>query len=713
MHFKIVPDGRLGVHHPVNLVKGVSALWSAMIDRWNGRGFGGLDRIAWEVVMEDGDAAFYLTVSERWANTFEKQLTTTWPRAALTREDDPLHMQPGLCATSRYKNHYLYSLHVDQRNLDMLDSLLGTLDLLDEDDKVAYQVVMEPVSPEWYQDAAELYERMRKGKPPKRTHIDRDAIVKAGAQAVAYGVLGLVNLVDEIVTGEEGPREKLELTSPGSEARSPRYRVAKKLKSDVVDATVQVAIQCDDPRRAKAILRSVSFALREYDGNNALALDKSSLKNTWKRMRNRKPPVKIVNNDYLDMREAAALICLPSGAMAKKHGIDHIEQRQTKLPRSLTSGGMVLGHCSWRGKRQDVFIPTGDYDELCKPRVCPGQMGAGKTTFGANLVVEAVRQGFTAVALDPQKGDIGEEAAIALGEDKVTRIKLGDRPIALDWREGSAANRVSNEVLSFFRVLAGTDEIGHQTARYLRAAAKAVPGGNLYGIIRMFDDAGYRNERMKALSGFDLRTWEQFNQESDKRQQSYMRPVMNRLDGILGDSYLAACMEAKEGIDLVKYVEQPGHAVVFELPGRRMSRSTKNLLGALISTKLDMSMVLREEEHPVVVVQDEPHQYSKGSDIWRSVAVESRQHRFAYTWLFHSWAQLDYEVREIIQGAGPHYHIFRSSKKTYMSLAEEIAPVTIEEALEMPRWHAINVMQANGRSVEPFICQMAPPPSER
>lgn len=48
-----------------------------------------------------------------------------------------------------------------------------------------------------------------------------------------------------------------------------------------------------------------------------------------------------------------------------------------------------------------------------------------------------------------------------------------------------------------------------------------------------------------------------------------------------------------------------------------------------------------------------------------------------------------------------------------MSLAEEIRPFTIEEALETKTHWAINTLRANKQRVEPFMAYMAPPPSMR
>ena len=58
-------------------------------------------------------------------------------------------------------------------------------------------------------------------------------------------------------------------------------------------------------------------------------------------------------------------------------------------------------------------------------------------------------------------------------------------------------------------------------------------------------------------------------------------------------------------------------------------------------------------------------------------------------------------------------HLYKSSKKTYVDLAEEIYPYTVEDALKTPRFHAINIIQAGGITQRPFLAKMTPPPSWR
>jgi hypothetical protein len=166
-----------------------------------------------------------------------------------------------------------------------------------------------------------------------------------------------------------------------------------------------------------------------------------------------------------------------------------------------------------------------------------GGMGSGKTKgYAANFVVEAVRNGFGVLAIDPAKGEIYNEVSTALSSDQVIKIQLGEKPFSLDWREversPKAKNRLANTILGFFN--AANEEAGAQTSRYIRAAVMAMKTGKLSEIVRIFEDKEYRDTLISLMpDGMHKITLESFSNESERRQSQILSPIYNRLDIIL------------------------------------------------------------------------------------------------------------------------------------------------------------------------------------
>ncbi len=341
-------------------------------------------------------------------------------------------------------------------------------------------------------------------------------------------------------------------------------------------------------------------------------------------------------------------------------------------------------------------------------------MGSGKTRGAAyNFVVEAVKNGFGALAIDPAKGEILEEVQSTLNPDQIISIKLGKIPIALDWREVShsekSRNRLANTILGFFA--SAELEAGGQTARYIRAAVMAMQTGRLSEIIRIFEDEEYRTECVnKMKESIHRTTLQQYTKQSEARQSQILAPILNRLDTILGDEYLSECMDVEEGLDLVELMSQK-KAIIIDVPKAELGAEAVDLIVNLLTTKIDLAMTLRKEQFPFFVLLDEPHQFLRSAKTWKSAAVESRKWRVGYVWLFHSWEQIPKDLAEIIKAAGPHYTINNSSKKTFTDLAEEIKPFNSEDGINLKRFHSINVLRTEEGVAKPFIAKMAKPPS--
>jgi hypothetical protein len=345
-------------------------------------------------------------------------------------------------------------------------------------------------------------------------------------------------------------------------------------------------------------------------------------------------------------------------------------------------------------------------------------MGQGKTKgFGANWLYQAVQNGFGGLAIDPAKGEIGNELESVLDDDQIIRINVFETPISLDWCECEysdlARNRLANTMISFFN--SNSDDAGVQTQRYIRAMVMGMQGSKLKEMIRMMNDMKYLAECAQAMpEGIHRATLEELIEYSDGRRMQIISPILNRLDMILGDSFLARCMDSDKSIDMVHLLQQK-KAVIIDVKKSDVGKEAVEIIVNMLSTKIDIAMTLRPEEKqtPFWIVFDEPHQYLKSHHTWQSACVESRKYRIGYIWMFHEWTQLDDKLRKVIKSALPHYHIYPSSKSTFNDLKEELKPFDLDDCMKLKRWTAINVIRTNGETVTPFVTTMTPPPSKQ
>jgi len=717
VHLRITPDNRL-TNEAVEQFAQTLCVYQSPLERWNGRGVDRLPFVSLETVLRRGNTSFTVTVPRDTSSLARKAIETTWPNVTITETGDPLTIEPHLTCALEPNYHYMFAIKVDRREISLLSSLLETLNAMEADDTVYIQTLAIPAEKDWYTGAAEAYERFKAGQMPQKIALNKRTVGKTALKLATKTVLGAIDLVTELITGEEPDPIDLDGAERAAILRDGKLRTEtlQKVRGDAFDVMIRVGVVCPDGPRAKAIMRMVTMAFRELDGDNHLVAHTTDPGKTWRKMRERSPGVRIAK-DYLSIPEVSRLFLLPTRPLQEKYKLDSVKLLETGLPDLVTSGGLRLGEVTHKGATVPAYFPTDNWDELVLPRVVIGPMGCGKTRgFAGNFVVETVRNGFGCLAIDPAKGQIGDEAEAALPPDKVKRIRLGATPFALDFCEvrhsPRARNRLANAIISFFNTTA--DDV-LQTARFLRAAVMGMKTGRLSEIVEIFENEAYLSEVIEGMpQGMHRRTLEQFKRETPLMKNRIVSPIYNRLDMILGDEYLAECLDSENSIDMVALMSEP-QAVIFDVPKKLLGQDGVDIVVNLLSVKIDLAMTLREEEKqfPFFVLFDEPHQFLRSARAWKSAAVESRKWRVGYVWMFHSWEQIPNDLAEIIKSAGPHYHIYRASKKTFNDLKEELQPYSLDDYMRVPKWHAINSLRIGDEQQVVFISRMDPPPSEQ
>lgn len=714
--FSITPDSRVTNDRVDSLIRPFTAMYEPLhrrlMDgyRWHPK------TISWEINIERDNISFTFAVPYEWSAVAQKQLNVVWPRSTIKLVPDPLkRFDPNAAAVLELKEHYMFSIGTERRRSSLLGSILETVRMMKRGDRAYVQIVMAPSPPDWWEGASAGYDAYKSGMIPRRVRLDGTAFLRYSLRGLAGIVFETIAITQEFFGIKPEKVDFNELDKIVSLRDGPSGRPSlSKLRDEAFETTIRLAVKSDS-LRAPVILRSLGVSFKDLDGDNSFVMKVVDPRSIKRDMLLRRSGIKI-NHDYLSVGELLRLISLPTSSLQDAYNMKSITLRESRIPAIVTKSGILIGEAVYKGVVTPVYKPTSNLDELCLPTCVIGQMGSGKTTFGANLAVEAVRNGFFAVVIDPARGEIGNEVEKVIPANQRVRYKFGKEVISLDWKEvvhgDRSLNRLANEMVSFFE--AASEEAGAQTVRYLRSAAKAVPTGRLSDIINLMTNDEFRKRVINTMRPMEKAIWTDYDNLSFARQAQIASPVLNRIDVISGDDYLMECMGSNNSIDFVELLSKNPKAVIIDLPKEDLGAEAVDVIASLIATKLNLAMLLRRDKTvPVFVIQDEPHQYIRSSRTWRSVAVESRKYRFAYVWMFHAWEHLSKDLAAIIQAAGPHYHLYSSSKATYRSLAEEIKPFEVEDAMKTPTYHAINVIRAGGNVVTPFMSKMLPPPSKR
>jgi hypothetical protein len=722
IQFKITPDRTVDNKRNHDLFRNISsAFYASPLDSITGKKTCGL--FWWDIMVSSTEIQFYCTIQKDYERESILYLTNTWQLASIEKlkeKETFIPVESDVCEMKLRRNN-IFAIQTDRRfELEPLNSILAISNELETNDIARFSVCIEPISRVGWQDWAErMHKQFRDGKTPKRTRLNKRDILLSTGNIITSILQSALDVVYSVVGGDENkPKnsddlEKKLIMIDGSLSRG----TLNKIKSPTFNTYIRIASHSENKDRQKIILRTISNSFNDITADNEIERQEyhSKLKPKIIHELNNHKLSWVSKFDFdkniMSNEELGRIIELPSPSIQDIYSnkIDSIESRQTEVPALLTKKGIKFGDVEFKKVSFPVYMPIEDEDQLCLPSCYIGGMGSGKTTGAINKSIQFVENGFSALVVDPAKGEMFEKISKILPPEKINRIVLGEVPISLDFREvihsSKAKASLSDIMMSFFET---NNEEATQTERFVKAAVMGMEVGKFEEIIKIFKDETHRKKVISKMENeFHRETLEEYHNSSEPMQRKILSPIMNRLDGLLGHDYLYKCMKATEGIDMVKILSERGKCTIIDVPDKLNTRFAKNILINLISLKIDVAMGLRSEEFPFSICYDEPHQYLKSAKLWENVSVESRKYRLAYSWMFHSWEQLPRHLAQIIKDANPHYFIYQSSKETYKSLSDEIYPFTVEDGLRIPRWSAIVAMKFGVNRMTPFLCKMS------
>ncbi|MGG2091303.1 ATP-binding protein [Bacillus sp. S13(2024)] len=718
-HLQIIPHSKLENNRVEHFAQQL-CMYRSMFERWNKKERR-LDKnfLSWEMVLQPKNTQFVVTMPQDLRKTTEKSILSTWSNVTTKEIPDPFEkFTPTYASTMELRYHYFLSIKVDRR-INWLNSLLETLNIMKDEDKVIMQTLCFPAHYDWYESATENYERFKtEGHMPLRFHFNKRDIAHVTGKAIASTVIGTMNFIGELVAGKDA--EKIPITTDRAiilKDGQLRSETLQKTKNDAYHVQIRIAIQSKDEKQAVLLNRSVSTAFRELDGDNQLINYPANREKTFKRMKERKKKISMYS-DYMSIQETSRLFMLPTYHLQDRYHIESIKQLETDIPMRLFEGGLLLGEQTYKGETKSVYMPITNKDELCLPTAVIGGMGQGKTDgYGATRMVEAVRNGFGALFIDPAKHQVTNQLRETLDSSQYEIINIAKLKPSFDWCEAQYSQYgkglLADAVLSFFE---DSLEDSVQTERYLRAFIIGMKTPQLKEIFEIMEDKEYLSEVIKTMQeGIHKQTLIQYSKESDNMRMKIIKPIYNRMDMIMGDPFLMDCFNSDKSIDFVEIMSQK-KAFVFDIAKKDgLTPKQINIIGNLLMTKINLAMQMRKEkdQFPFFVVVDEPHQFNRSAKLWESMAVESRKWRVGFVWLFHYWEQLPKKAQQAIKNALPHYHLYPTSKETFKAFLEELAPFELADCLKLKRYHAFNILRTGGENTKPFIAKMSLPPCMR
>ncbi len=379
------------------------------------------------------------------------------------------------------------------------------------------------------------------------------------------------------------------------------------------------------------------------------------------------------------------------------------------------SDNVLLGYGTSGGKLFPIHLPLKDREKHVR---IIGKTGVGKSSLMYDLIMQDIHHGYGVAVIDPHGSlveNILETKLIAEEYERVVVLDLSDRispPPLNPLRGGLGHVRVGQIVQSIESIYPDTKRYP-RTSHYLRTALltlNADPSATLKDVVRLFTDPVYRETLIRQVDDTELRgTWEEFDRTSDKEQRNITDPIRTRMSPFYSNPDLTPIMCHPDTLDFRAMMQQRKIILIsLKMDEERVPETERDLIGALLLSRLQMSGMFEQGSVPYFVYIDEVQRFVTSS--LDNMFAEARKFGLSLTVAHQYLEQLQDATQNAIIGNAGASIIFGCSPKD----AQVFQPFTRpafepDDLVNLDQFTAVVKMQCDGVS-QPAFTLLTPLP---
>ncbi len=678
-----------------------------------------------EIAVADfsDDIVFYVAVPNKSATLFEKQVLSLFPHAELTVQihDYNIFVDQGttLMTEMTLKKHPIYPLRTHEGfTSDPLVVILNAFSKIErEGGGAAVQFIMRYPQKKYRKSYDEIIKSMQKGMKAN------EAISRSTVGGEIMGSLSDFIFSKKAKDGEvstaTNDSEKIELFS-------------RKLKSDIIETNVRIAVSAKESHRAEQILTEIESTFNQFDlveGNSFMVKRaKGSLKTLQKAFAFRE----FLPNSALplNLTELSTLIHLPGNGVLSSPQFKQSHANTAAAPNEMPMEGTLLGINAHRNTEREIFITN---EDRLRHFYIIGQTGTGKTTLMKNMITQDILRGDGVCMIDPHGTDIEdvlssvpkerEKDVIYFDPSRLDRI-LALNMLEYDINKPEQKTFVVNELFSIFQRLYGAnpESMGPMFEQYFRNATLLVmedpdSGNTLMDISRVFADAKYRRMKLeKAKNPVVVQFWREIATKAggEASLENIVPYIVSKFDVFTANDYMRPIIGQQKSAFNFREVMDGRKILLVNLAKGRLGEINANLIGMIIVGKILMAALSRVDDPtrgfpPFYLHMDEFQNISTNSI--SAILSEARKYKLGLTIAHQFIAQLDQNIKDAVFGNVGSMATFRVGPEDAQFLEQQYAPVfNASNLMNIPNRNAFMRVLANGTPTKPFSLRTMPPP---
>ncbi|MDA1209079.1 MAG: type IV secretory system conjugative DNA transfer family protein [bacterium] len=643
-------------------------------------------RFAFEYFGHEQYTYFYITVDEKFKETIEGLIYSTFPDAETketgdyTAAFDPAHQAiAGVSLHMKEKDVYPIRTY-KQFEEDSMSRLFSVISKIASGEQVWVQINLDPC------DDSARYHFLRNWRfifvRMKKFFSIRDRMRKEGLKGV--------NVM--------------------------RFEAAKKKESTKpFKASIRLAYISKTPEEAKRKLGAVInsfYHFTDTDVNGFVAGKITTSPIFAKQYQSRTHSTQFI----LSAEECATLYHLPN-ADTVPH-IVHVLARKSDPPQDLPQAGgddvSPFGITNYHNN----FVPFGIHREDRRRHLyCVGKSGSGKSKLLELLIHNDIHAGKGVAVLDPH-GDLVDAVLRYIPRDRIDDVILFDPtdtefPIAfnpLTKVDESYKMQLTIGILDIFKKLFG-DNWSYRLEHVLRYTILALldsPNTTVMSILKMLSDKNYRQKIVARIDDNVVKSFwvSEFAAWSEKYDADAITPLLNKVGQFVATNMMRNVVGQPDTLFDIRDVMDNKKILLMKVSKGLLGEENSSLMGSMIITKIYQAAMsradtLEEDRSDFYFYVDEFQNFA--TDTFYEIMSEARKYHLNLTIAHQYMGQLSDKIRQTVFGNVGSMISFRVGAEDAAVLAEEFNPIFKErDIINLGVREFYTKMSVNGEIREPF-----------
>ena len=677
-------------------------------------------KASYYIYMQKNEVEFYFIVPEAHFNMFKEKLIDTWNnRITITIVSEiPLFKQDCTKYYMTYKKEDAMSLSCDKRNNVLLGSLLNTLHVMEEGDKVGVFYNFNPCEQKAWRSAYDnTIQRLKDGAPISKNKLN---LLYVGNLLFKYISTFVDIFLESLPFVDIKPEPMLRLKD-----LSLSTETEKKREALVVDTQILCFSESGNKFREADNAISLCSAFECLDNDNKLISKRYRGKFELLDLR-----INGADTIKVQPKEGQNFISIPGRELLEEHKvIEHTNVLETEVPAKLRTGYISLGINTCRGAETEAFLRD-NYDQGNFPLVLIGEQGSGKTTFISNYVNSITSRNEGCLLIDFIKNcELSDAIKKVVPAYRIIEIDMSDiRSVqGIGYNELIPKSKsldelldVSNRKSNYIQMLIDAlnvdgDCLSTSMDRYLSAASNIVfldQRASLKDVVRCLNNHEYRKQCIDSVpntlrDSLDdeigaLKELDDKNSHGDVVGTKTVKidGINHRINLLRKDLRLKLMFQksCENNIDLVKAMNE-GKIILIKMPQEYFATPySKNVIVTYWLTKVWCATLIRgsREKAPrrFHVLVDEIFQSKTSMQMLKNQELLPQTRKFGLKFVVSCQYLKQIElIDHTLRSAGASYMLMKGSgKANFNEFKDELVPYTLEDMEALPQYHSLNVI---------------------